>query len=45
MARISSRLIGNHTGPRQFEFPPNIPVVDSAGSYCTWYSVPFTSKV
>ena len=30
-----STLTGNHTGPRQFELPPNIPVVDSAGSYCT----------
>ena len=24
-------FIGNHTGPRQFEFPPKAPVVDSAG--------------
>jgi len=33
-------LIGNQTGPRQLELPPNMPVVDSAGSYCTWYSAP-----
>ena len=25
------RFIGNHTGPRQLELPPNIPVSDSAG--------------
>jgi hypothetical protein len=25
-------LSGNQSGPRQFEFPPNIAVVDSAGS-------------
>ena len=27
--------MGNQIGPRQFEFPPNIDVVDSAGSYLT----------
>ena len=42
---MSSRLIGNQTGPRQFELPPNIPLVDSAGSYCTWCSAPSTSKM
>ena len=35
-----STFTGNHTGPRQFELPPNIPVVDSAGSYCTLNSGP-----
>ena len=30
-ARISITLIGNHTGPRQLELPPNMPVSDSAG--------------
>ena len=33
-----SALTGIHTGPRQFELPPNIPVFDSAGRYCTLYS-------
>ncbi len=28
-------LTGIQTGPRQFEFPPNIPVFDSAGRYVT----------
>ena len=30
-ARISITLIGIHTGPRQLELPPNMPVSDSAG--------------
>ncbi len=38
------RFIGNHTGPRQLELPPNIPDVDSAGSYWTRYSRPSTSN-
>ena len=29
---MTSQFKGNHTGPRQLEFPPNIAVVDSAGS-------------
>jgi hypothetical protein len=31
---------GIQTGPRQFEFPPNIPVFDSAGRYDTSYARP-----
>ena len=31
--RRITRSIGNHTGPRQLELPPNIPVSDSAGRY------------
>jgi hypothetical protein len=30
-ARIISALTGIHTGPRQFELPPNMPLSDSAG--------------
>ena len=30
-ARTISTLTGIHTGPRQLEFPPNMPVSDSAG--------------
>ncbi len=41
---MMSTLTGNHTGPRQLELPPNIPDVDSAGSYCTRYAVPSTSN-
>ena len=26
------KFTGNQTGPRQFELPPNTPVLDSAGS-------------
>jgi hypothetical protein len=33
-------LTGIHTGPRQFELPPNIPVLDSAGRYWTESSWP-----
>ncbi len=29
---MSKKFIGNHTGPRQLELPPNMPVCDSAGS-------------
>jgi hypothetical protein len=32
----------DQTGPRQLELPPNMPVVDSAGSYWTEYSPPAT---
>jgi ABC-type multidrug transport system ATPase subunit len=33
LQRFDHQVIhGNHTGPRQFEFPPNSPVLDSAGS-------------
>ena len=39
-----SRLIGNQTGPRQLELPPNMPVSDSAGRYWTRYSWPCTAK-
>ena len=42
---MSSRLTGNQTGPRQLELPPNMPVVDSAGSYWTEYSPPATLTV
>ena len=31
-------LTGIQTGPRQLEFPPNMPVSDSPGRYCTSYS-------
>ena len=30
-----SALTGIQTGPRQLEFPPNMPVFDSAGRYWT----------
>ena len=30
-----NQVDGNHTGPRQLEFPPNMPVSDSAGKYPT----------
>ena len=30
-----SMFAGNHTGPRQLEFPPKRPVDDSAGSQST----------
>jgi hypothetical protein len=33
-------LIGSQIGPRQLELPPNMRVVDSAGSYATRYSCP-----
>ena len=33
-------LTGIQIGPRQFELPPNIPVLDSAGRYWTRYSWP-----
>ena len=40
LERLDDQMsIGNHTGPRQFEFPPKSPVVDSPGSYstrCSW---------
>jgi hypothetical protein len=39
-----STLTGIQTGPRQLELPPNMPLVDSAGSYPTVYSWPCTSK-
>ena len=29
---MTSQLSGNQIGPRQFELPPNMAVVDSAGS-------------
>ena len=29
---MTRKLTGIQIGPRQFELPPNIPVVDSAGS-------------
>src|SRR3569623_1824593 len=32
--------VGNQIGPRQFEFPPNIRVDDSAGAYRTVHSRP-----
>ena len=33
---VNQKVIGRHPdGPRQFEFPPNSPVEDSAGSYFT----------
>jgi hypothetical protein len=38
-ARMINRFTGNQTGPRQLELPPNIAVFDSAGMYCTLYSV------
>src|SRR5208283_3060042 len=38
MARISTTFTGIHIGPRQLEFPPNMPVSDSAGRYFTRYS-------
>ena len=37
-ARTISALTGIHTGPRQLELPPNMPVFDSAGRYWTLYS-------
>lgn len=39
------RFIGNQMGPRQFEFPPNILELDSAGRYSTWNSCPSKMKV
>ena len=39
------RLTGIQIGPRQLEFPPNMPVLDSAGRYCTRYSCPFTNAL
>ena len=40
-----STLTGIQTGPRQLELPPNIPVFDSAGRYCTLNSWPPTQNV
>ena len=38
--RMMSTLTGIQIGPRQLELPPNMPVFDSAGRYCTLYSLP-----
>ena len=35
---LNKRFTGIQTGPRQLELPPNMPVFDSAGRYCTLYS-------
>ena len=33
LQRFDEEIIeGIHTGPRQFEFPPNMPLSDSAGA-------------
>ena len=37
--------LGPCIGPRQFEFPPNMPVSDSAGRYETRYSWPPALKI
>ena len=36
---------GNQIGPRQLELPPNMPLSDSAGRWCTPYPSPPTWKI